>query len=112
MENKTRTTVRLPLGVRNEMLQKIIEMGYGFRGKSKWITEAIESLLSLQDFEEYVVIADQMTLLTETEALYIPIGVKDSLSRSIVKVRKRYPELEGVQSCIIRSSIIQRLLRT
>ena len=112
MESKIRTTVRLPLGVRNEMLQKIIEDGYGFRGKSKWITEAIESLLSLTDFEEFVKIADQMSDLPKAEIVYFPPYVKANLDQAIIRVRKRFPTLEGVQSCIIRSSIIQRLIRT
>lgn len=112
MEDKTRTTVRLPQGVRDEMLQRIVSDGYGFRGKSKWITEAIESLLSISDFQEYVAIADEMTSLTEAEVLIMPVTVKNKLDQAILVVRKQYPILEGVQSCIIRSSIIQRLLRS
>ena len=33
------------------MQQRIISDGYGMRGKSKWIVEAIESFLKLDDYQ-------------------------------------------------------------
>lgn len=112
MQNNVRTTVRLPHALRQAMSQKIIKEGYGFRGKSKWVTEAIESLLKMNNYPDYVDIADEMSELTEIEVLQIPRLVKLQLDTALVNVRQKFPALEGVQSCIIRSSIIQRLIRT
>ena len=63
MKSNSRTTVRLPKGVRQEMLKRIVQEGYGLRGKSKWITEAIDSLLALPNFVDYVLIVCPPSLL-------------------------------------------------
>lgn len=109
---KIRTTIRLPLSVRQAMHYQIIKDGYNLRGKSIWVSEAIESLLAMANFQEYVEIAHEMSNLTETEVIQISKELKDKIERALILVRKKYPALEGVQSCIIRSSIIQRLLRS
>ncbi|NQY42003.1 MAG: hypothetical protein HRT87_01490 [Legionellales bacterium] len=111
MKSNSRTTVRLPKGVRQEMLKRIIQEGYGLRGKSKWIAEAIDSLLVLPNFVDYVLIADQMSFLTEPEVIQLPDNLRYRLDVASIDVRKENPLLEGVQSCIIRSSIMQRILR-
>lgn len=109
---KIRTTIKIPSAVRKAMLTKVVEDGYGLRGKSRWISEAIESLLEMDNFYEYVKIANEMTELTDTDIVQLSLEMKKKLEQALIKVRQHYPSLEGVQSCIIRSSIIQRLLRT
>lgn len=111
MKQSTRTTVRLSHGVRQEMLKRIIDEGYGLRGKSKWIVEAIEYLLSLPNFVDYVVIANEMTTLTEPEVIQLPVSLRNQIDTAAIDVRSKHPLLEGVQSLIIRSSIMQRILR-
>ena len=109
---KLRTTIRLPKAVQLEMQHKIIDDGYGLRGKSRWVAEAIESLLELGNYHELVDIADEMSDLTQTEVIMVQESLKTKLEAALINVRQHYPELEGVQSRIIRSSIMQRLIRT
>jgi hypothetical protein len=111
MRENTRTTVRLSQGVRHAMLKRVVEEGYGLRGKSKWIAESIEHLLSLPNFIDYVVIANEMTELTEPEVIQLPIILRNQIDTAAIDVRASHPLLEGVQSLIIRSSIMQRILR-
>ncbi len=111
MRKNARTTVRLPHGVRQEMLKRIVQEGYGLRGKSKWIAEAIDELLALPNFIDYVLIANEMSLLTEPEVIQLPISLRERIDMATINVRRDHPLLEGVQSCIIRSSIMQKILR-
>ncbi len=110
-EKKMRTTIRLPQRVRLELQQRVVSAGYGLRGKSRWVAEAIEQLLELPDYPDYVDIAEEMSDLTATEVIQLPIELKARLDHALIEVRTHYPTLEGVQSCLVRSAIMQRLLR-
>lgn len=111
MTAKIKTTIRLPHTTRQEMLNALIAEGYGLRGKSRWISEAIKQLLNRQNYPELVDIGDGLAGLVDVEAIYLTPELKKSLDQALIVVRTVYPTMEGVQSCIIRTSIIQRLLR-
>jgi hypothetical protein len=95
------------------MLQAIISDGYGLRGKSQWVSEAIENFLKM-DYIDLVDIGSEMSAgeLKETESFYLSPLVIDILEEIIVKVRLVHPRIEGVKSIIIRSSVFQRLFRS
>lgn len=112
MSLKIKTTVRLPRTTRQEMMQAIIADGYGMRGKSRWVSEAIDQLLSIDNYHELVDIGDEIGELEEVESIYLTAMLKESLDQALLVIRKHYPMMEGVQSCIIRTSILQRLLRS
>jgi hypothetical protein len=112
MNSKIKTTIRLPLTTRQEMMQGIVAAGYGMHGKSRWVSEAIEQLLAIDCYYELVDIGDGIGSLIAVESFYLTYEVKHQLDRALVVVRSHYPTMEGVQSCIIRTSIIQRLLRS
>jgi hypothetical protein len=109
---KLRTTIRLPKAVRQEVLTRLVDEGYGLRGKSRWIGEAIKQLLVLPGYHQYVDIADEMNGHSEIETIMLAPELKQQLNAALLEVRRQYPQLEGVQSRIIRSSIMQRLLRS
>lgn len=111
MTAKIKTTVRLPQKTRQEMIHSIINSGYGLRGKSRWICEAIHQLLSINNYHELVDIGNELEGLYEVESIYITSELKEALDHALIAVRKSYPAMEGVQSSIIRTSIIQRMLR-
>ena len=101
----------LPKAIKQEMLSSIVRDGYGLRGKSKWVSEAIDTLLNMPNFMDYLKLADEMSQLTEPEVIQIPKDLRNKLDNSIIQVRRSLPSLDGVQSSIIRTSIIQRILR-
>jgi len=109
-EEKTRISVMLPKQACLEIRQKMLKEGYSLREKSKWYSEAIESFLKLNGFQQYVEMASEVDELSQPETIYISKQLKDLLDTSIIKVRKKFPKLEGVKSLIVRASIVRRLL--
>lgn len=93
------------------MQQQIISDGYGMRGKSKWIIEAIESFLKLPDYPCFTDIADDMHQLTDVISIRLPYDLLSLIDRAVIEVRRHYPIMEGVKSNMIRASIMQRLIR-
>ena len=106
------TSIKLQKLLHFKLQQRIIDDGYGMRGKSKWITEAIESFLYLPDYPSLVDIADEMEQLTEIVSIRLSDELMNQLDQAIIKVRRQYPAMEGVKSNLIRASIMQRLIRT
>lgn len=111
MQKKVTTSIKLQRKLHHRLQQRIIEDGYGMRGKSKWIIESIESLLSLADYPTLVDIADDMDQLSDIVSIRMPEDLMNRIEKAIVNVRKQYPTIEGVKSNMIRASIMQRLLR-
>lgn len=110
-EKKLMTSIKLQKNLHRRLEQRIIEDGYGMRGKSKWIIESIESLLTLDDYPTLVDIAEDMDQLSDLVSIRIPESLMVRIEHAIVFVRKQFPALEGVKSNLIRASIMQRLLR-
>ena len=111
MSKKIMTSIKLQKKLHHKMLQRIISDGYGMRGKSRWIIEAVESFLSISDYPELVDIADDMDQLTEMASVRMPEDTVIKIEQAIIQVRKYYPAMEGVKSNLIRASIMQRLIR-
>lgn len=111
MQKKVVTSIKLQKKLHYRLQQRIIEDGYGMRGKSKWIIESIESLLDLSDYPTLVDIAEDMDQLSDILSLRLPEDLMLQIEKAVVHVRKQYPTIEGVKSNLIRASIVQRLLR-
>lgn len=105
------TSIKVQKKLHYKMQQRIISDGYGMRGKSKWVIEAIESFLQLPDYPSLVDIADDMDQLTEIVSIRLPKELMMKLDQAIINVRRHYPAMEGVKSNLIRASILQRLIR-
>lgn len=109
---KIMTSIKVPKKLHYKLQQRVVSDGYGMRGKSAWIIEAIESFLQLPDFPELVDIADDMAdQLTEMMSIRLSDVLMGKIEKAIVQVRRHYPAMEGVKSNVIRASIMQRLLR-
>jgi len=111
MAKKIMTSIKLPESIEKKMLQTVINDGYGMRGKSKWISEAIEGFLIIPNFYELVDIAAGMEHLSKAITLRLSEEQVKKLDNALIDVRRLYPNLEGVRSNIIRASIMQRLIR-
>jgi metal-responsive CopG/Arc/MetJ family transcriptional regulator len=111
MEKKVMASIKLQKNLHQRLQQRIIADGYGMRGKSKWIIEAINALLLLDDYPTLVDIAEDMDQLSDMVSIRLPEELMRRIEQAIIRVRKQYPMSEGVKSNLIRASIIQRLLR-
>ncbi|NNM60342.1 MAG: hypothetical protein HKM04_11085 [Legionellales bacterium] len=109
MQLKT-TSLKLPKNLHYSLLQKVVEDGYGMRGKSRWILEAIEVFFNLSDYPTLVDLADSMDTLNDTLSIRLPIQTLQKIDEAVIFIRKDFPLMEGVKSKIIRASIMQRLL--
>lgn len=112
MEKTIMTSVKIQRQVHLALQKKVIDEGYGMRGKSKWIAEAIESFFSFQNYPELVHIAEEMETLDDVVSVRLPKSLVEKIDRAIMEVRLQFPILEGVKSNLIRASIVQRLLRS
>lgn len=94
------------------MHQQIVADGYGLRGKTRWLEEAMTEFLALENYPELVDIASEMENLTKIISLRINEKLLRTLENSALKIREQYPMIEGVKSNLIRASIMQKLIRT
>lgn len=106
------TSIKLQKRLHYKMQQRVISDGYGMRGKSRWIIEAIESFLSLPDYPALADIAGDMDQLSEMISIRLSEELMLKLDQAIIQVRRNYPAMEGVKSNLIRASIMQRLIRS
>ncbi|MDR3491246.1 MAG: hypothetical protein P4M12_04280 [Gammaproteobacteria bacterium] len=112
METKAKITFVLPDNLQQEFRAQIIKDGYDLRGKSKWISEGIEALLGMRNYPELVKLSNEMKGFEKVEYVVITRDFKKNLDNAVIQIRKQYPGLEGVQSGIVRTAIMQRLLRS
>jgi metal-responsive CopG/Arc/MetJ family transcriptional regulator len=112
MVSKTKITFAIPENLKSELQARVIKNGYGLRGKSKWVSEAVESFLELKDFLDLIGYSDEMHGFDQVETVVIEYSLKMKLDKAIVDIRKEYPTIEGVKSRILRTAILQRLLRS
>ena len=113
MAKKNRVTVRLPQQLEKELMHRVIVDDYGMKGKSRWVGEAVQLFMALEDFEDYVEYAVDLvdTKTNKLQSFYLEEELVIGLKDAVIRARIKYPDLEGVRSLIIRSSIIQRLFR-
>ena len=112
MPKKYKITFAIHGNLQFEFREKMIKEGYGLRGKSEWISQAIEQLLEYKEFQNLVTYSDEMSGFDKMETIVIDFSLKIKLDAAITTVRTHYPNIEGVKSMIIRTAILQRILRT
>jgi hypothetical protein len=110
IQQKTSFSFKLPGKINQQMNEAIVAEGRGLRGKSKWIIEAIESFLSLENFPELTSLSEGVEKNPTAITIRIPSALMLRLENAIVIIRKNHPALEGVKSKIVRASIYQRIL--
>lgn len=112
MSNKIKITFVVPSKLQQDLSIRVSADGYGMRGKSRWVVEAIDYFLELPNYVDMVLLGDEMSGMEKVESVYVDRETKLLLEKAIIEVRTANPAIEGVQSRIIRTSIIQRLLRS
>lgn len=109
------TTIKLsftvPSALQEEVRKAVVRDGYGLRGKSKWASEAILSLLSQKKFPSLVEVSDALSGLDKMETICVDKELKKGIDEAVLKIRAKYLSMDGVQSRIIRTALMQRLLR-
>lgn len=109
--NKIRITFTLPKKACMEVRERMLKEGYSLREKSKWYSEAMRTFLKKPNFHEYVEMASLVDDLSQVETISIPEELEEQLEKALIKVRKKFPTIEGVKSLIVRASVVQGLLQ-
>ena len=111
-KNIKKITVRFPKRLKAEMQAALIKSGHGLHGKSRWLKEAIITLLSKPSFVDYVEqgININQAELTDIEAFYLDKETQGLLQEAFVAVRTKHPLFEGVQSAIVRAAVVYKLM--
>ena len=112
MEVKAKISFVLPEVLQKDFREQVVKDGYDLRGKSRWVSEGIKFLLDMQSYPELVHLSGEMKGFEKMESVVITKDLKRFLESAVVEIRKKYPTLEGVQSRIVRTAILQRLLRS
>lgn len=112
MIKKTKITFVVPKQLQKELRQQVISDNYGLRGKSKWVSEAIQDFLKIEHYYDMVNLGNELHGFEKPESVMLDQSTKILLNEAILAVRTKYPLLEGVQSRIVRTSVLQRLLRS
>ena len=112
MEPKAKITLVIPDNLQREFREQIIKDGYDMRGKSRWIAEGIEQLLTKRNYPELVSLSNVMKGFEKLESVVVTKDLKKYVDNAVIEIRKKYPAMEGVQSGIVRTAIVQRLLRS
>ena len=98
----TVSSVKLPEQICKQLTSKVIEDGYGLRGRSKWVVDAIYSLLEIRQYEQYVEIAGELKKCVQAISIRMPEDLAIRLDKEVIRIRQIYPELEAIKSNIIR----------
>lgn len=110
MIKKIKVSFVLPEKLQQDLKERMIMDGYSLKGKSQWVAEAVEQLFKFDSYMDLVKVNDVMQGFEKFESVLIDRKLKIHLDESIINIRKKYPEIEGVQSRIMRTAILQRLL--
>ena len=107
-----RLTVRFSKRLKSEMQLLLIKSGYGLHGKSRWLKETLHVFLQQPNYIDYVEHGTNLNQadLTVVEAFSLDALTHQLIKDSLVKIRIKYPLFEGVQSALVRSAIIYRLM--
>ena len=105
------TSVKIPKSLELLLNIAVIDEGYGMRGKTRWVISAIDNFVKLPNYVELVDIANDIESLDTTMSIRINDEIIKALDNAVIDVRRHYPAMEGVQSNIIRASILQKLIR-
>src|SRR5262245_59142993 len=98
MDSKTKilTSIKISKSIHQQLIQAVVISGYGLRGKTKWIIDAIETFLKMSpnNFAELVDIASEITELSEVISIRLPAAVMRQIEEAVIIVRKIFPSCE------------------
>lgn len=107
-----RTAFTLPVQLRDQYRQHVAGLaGYGQRGKSRWIREAIEMLFADDPGLAKVGMGRDLETRDVIDAVILDEQNEALIAEAYRVLRRQYPEWEGIQGDVIRAAIGHRLGR-
>ncbi|WP_427551822.1 hypothetical protein ACQE3D_24610 (plasmid) [Methylomonas sp. MS20] len=104
-----KVTVKLPANLKAALPGQILADGYNMRQKSKWVVEAIQSLLANNGWEGALL--SELVVKTNSQDVFsIPDELVARINMEAHRVALLNPSLNANQSTIIRAAINRRLI--
>lgn len=115
-------TYRLPVSLKDAMLENVVHEKYGLKGKSRWIDEAIRGFLKETSWKDQALDGDMVMEHGEKDVAYVDPSTKESLDqarRELVAYatdmankgirQDNIDQLDVTVSSIVRAAIVWRL---
>lgn len=120
--NRRVVTYRLPVNLKDAMLEAVVRDKYGLKGKSRWIAEAVRGFLDERSWKDQALDGDMVLEHGEKDVVYVEPDMKDSLDEA-QRALKNYAakmaqlgvrqdnvdKLDVTISSIVRAAIVWRL---
>lgn len=105
-----KTTYRLPKVLRKKMLS-VVAKEYNVKSKSKWIREAVETLLVEDVSLMSVGVGDELEVNDTLDTVDLGGLIPEKIDKAIAILRRQDPLLEGIMASIIRAAIRRRIIK-
>jgi hypothetical protein len=104
-----KVTVKLPSALKSSLPSRILADGYNMRQKSKWVVEAINSLMINNGWEGALI--SELVIKPDTQDVFsIPNDLVLKINHEAHRISLKNPSLNANQSTIIRAAINRRML--
>ncbi len=99
----------MPLALKTTLRQVVTDDGYGGKGKSRWVREALTQLFEHDPDLINVGVGDDLEVNDAEDAFFLSKENRSAIDAAVEVIRSQYPRAEGVQSAIIRAAVRCRL---
>ncbi len=104
-----KVTVKLPSALKTSLPSRILADGYNMRQQSKWVVEAINSLMINNGWEGALI--SELVIKPDTQDVFsIPNDLVLKINHEAHRISLKNPSLNANQSTIIRAAINRRML--
>jgi len=99
----------MPLTLKTMLRQAVADDGYGGKGKSRWVREALTQLFEYDPDLMNVGVGDDLEVNDAEDAFFLNMENWLAIDAAVEVIRSQYPRAEGIQSAIVRAAVRYRL---
>ena len=99
----------MPLTLKTMLRQAVADDGYGGKGKSRWVREALTQLFKHDPDLMNVGVGDDLEVNDAEDAFFLSMENGLAIDAAVEIIRSQYPRAEGIQSAIVRAAVRYRL---
>lgn len=104
-----KVTVKMPSETKQWLPSQILSDGYNMRQKSKWVVEAIQSLIAKEGWEG-ALLSEVVVKPDAQDVFSVPSELVAEMTREAGRITMQNPSLNANQSTIVRAAINRRRL--
>lgn len=104
-----RVACRMPSALKTMLRQVVTDDGYGGKGKSRWVREALVQLFEQDPVLMNVGVGDDLEVNDAEDSFSLRPENEWAIDAAVELIRSQHPRAEGVQSAIIRAAVRYRL---